>query len=553
MNTKYEKIYDDLISSRKILDRKKLKHSDENYRYYESHHIIPRFLKGNNKKTNLVLLTAREHFIAHKILAKIYPNNRGLWFAYHLFTRFRSKEFITDELKISSKQYEKIKCEISSAPGCMLGRKLTEEHKAKIGLGVKNSDWSLSEEGLAGIKKAHCGKVITEEQKKKFKSTINNRTEEEKQIVFDNMRNAQLGKTQSDETKTKRSKALTGIKRSEETKKKMSDANKRRGPEYRKKLSEALKGRTFSEEHRKNIGLSSKNGRKATGIYHWRKVITINNIKKKNNEWVTHLGLKNTKDFIDNIIPTLTKIDDLEYIGDISGKIIQSKNIDGYEILTDTGWEDLPSFHKTKEYEVLTISTKDFSIDVAHEHKFLDENNNDVFAKDLLIGKKIKTINGYQEVEKIIPHEYKKNMYSPTVNSSNHSYISNGIQSKNTTVVGIFALHYTLFNKNKTIAVLANKMQGAVEILDRIKIIMEELPPFLKPGIVEYNKRSITLENGCKIVAAASSPSSVRGLAINCLAGDNKVTLRDEETGEILHTNLTDLKNLLLDQAEIKE
>ncbi len=233
--------------------------------------------------------------------------------------------------------------------------------------------------------------------------------------------------------------------------------------------------------------------------------------------------------------------------------ILENKPTDDYEILTETGWEALASINKTVDYDMVTIMTKDFSIDVAHEHKFVDVNDNPIFAKDLRTGKVVKTQNGLQEVTMIIAHVLPRPMYSPTVNSNDHRYYANGFLNYNTTVVGIFALHYTLFNKDKTIAVLANKMQGAIEILDRIKVIMEELPPFLKPGIVEYNKKSVVLENGCKIVAAASSPSSVRGLAINCLAGDNRVSLRDEDTGEILHTNLTDLKNLLIDQASIKE
>jgi hypothetical protein len=233
--------------------------------------------------------------------------------------------------------------------------------------------------------------------------------------------------------------------------------------------------------------------------------------------------------------------------------IIENKNLDDYEILTETGWEEVVSINKTVDYEMMTVQTSDFSIDVAYEHKFVDENDEPIFAKDLLIGKKLKTQKGIQSVKRLIVHDTKVEMYSPTVKSNDHRYYANGFLNYNTTVVGIFALHYTLFNKNKTIAVLANKMQGAIEILDRIKVIMEELPAFLKPGIVEYNKKSVVLENGCKIVAAASSPSSVRGLAINCLAGDNKVTLRDEDTGEILHTNFTDLKNLLMDQTIEKE
>lgn len=49
--------------------------------YYEWHHIIPKCLGGSNNNDNYVLLTAREHFIAHILLHKIYPDNNGLLYA----------------------------------------------------------------------------------------------------------------------------------------------------------------------------------------------------------------------------------------------------------------------------------------------------------------------------------------------------------------------------------------------------------------------------------------------------------------------------------------
>ena len=63
----YAKHYQNLINSRKILNRSK---KDGNY--YEKHHIIPRCLNGTNDKENLILLTAKEHFIAHLLLTQVY-------------------------------------------------------------------------------------------------------------------------------------------------------------------------------------------------------------------------------------------------------------------------------------------------------------------------------------------------------------------------------------------------------------------------------------------------------------------------------------------------
>lgn len=72
----YEKIYDQIIQRAKSENRKKRCGI-----YYESHHIIPKCMGGNNDKSTLVLLTAKEHYMAHRLLCLIYPNNNKLKFA----------------------------------------------------------------------------------------------------------------------------------------------------------------------------------------------------------------------------------------------------------------------------------------------------------------------------------------------------------------------------------------------------------------------------------------------------------------------------------------
>lgn len=77
----YERIYRQLISRSRENNRNK----DEGV-YYESHHIIPKCIGGLNESDNLVLFTAREHFIAHWLLTKIYPDNPKIIFAFNCFS-----------------------------------------------------------------------------------------------------------------------------------------------------------------------------------------------------------------------------------------------------------------------------------------------------------------------------------------------------------------------------------------------------------------------------------------------------------------------------------
>lgn len=80
-----------------------------------------------------------------------------------------------------------------------------------------------------------------------------------------------------------------------------------------------------------------------------------------------------------------------------------------------------------------------------------------------------------------------------------------------TTVVAIFLAHFVCFNESKAVGVLAHKASMSAEVLSRVKEAIKLLPDFLQPGIVEWNKGSIELDNGCSIGAFASSPDAVRG------------------------------------------
>lgn len=80
-----------------------------------------------------------------------------------------------------------------------------------------------------------------------------------------------------------------------------------------------------------------------------------------------------------------------------------------------------------------------------------------------------------------------------------------------------YLLWYAIFHPEKTIAVLANKGSTAREMLSRITIMLENLPFFLQPGCKIVNKSNIDFSNNSRIVAAATSGSSIRGMSVNLL------------------------------------
>jgi hypothetical protein len=87
---------------------------------------------------------------------------------------------------------------------------------------------------------------------------------------------------------------------------------------------------------------------------------------------------------------------------------------------------------------------------------------------------------------------------------------------KSTTVVS-FLLHYAVFNDNVNIGILANKAATARELLDRLQTAYENLPKWMQQGIISWNKGSLELENGSKILAASTSASAVRGMSFNII------------------------------------
>lgn len=84
-----------------------------------------------------------------------------------------------------------------------------------------------------------------------------------------------------------------------------------------------------------------------------------------------------------------------------------------------------------------------------------------------------------------------------------------------TTTVAALLLWYILFSENFSVALLAHKEAQSIEILSRVQLAYEHLPKWLQQGIVEWNKKSVLLENGSSITASATSSSAIRGTSQN--------------------------------------
>jgi hypothetical protein len=187
----HEKIYKQIIERAK---NRKLKE------YSERHHIIPKCIGGTNDKSNLVRLTAREHFICHKLLTEIYPNENGLHWAYWMMST--TKDSMERDYRVSNREYQRLRENLT----------LTSDARLKI-------------------KNARANQVMS---------------------------------PLSDGHKRKISESNKGVKRSKETREKMSISKTgiKLGPlseEHKKKIGDALRGRVLSEETRAKISKSGTN------------------------------------------------------------------------------------------------------------------------------------------------------------------------------------------------------------------------------------------------------------------------------------------------------
>jgi hypothetical protein len=90
-------------------------------------------------------------------------------------------------------------------------------------------------------------------------------------------------------------------------------------------------------------------------------------------------------------------------------------------------------------------------------------------------------------------------------------------QAGKTTTAAAVILWHVLFNESYTVAILANKLSTAREILSRVQRAFEYLPKWLQQGVVTWNKTNVELENGSQIIAASTASSAIRGYSINFL------------------------------------
>ena len=212
--------------------------------------------------------------------------------------------------------------------------------------------------------------------------------------------------------------------------------------------------------------------------------------------------------------------------------------------------------YRTVPYMAYFLETSDGkSIIVADKHIFYDEHDNPKYAENFSVGNKIKTRDGIKIVSNVFSLGVFVHMYDVEIDSSDHLYYANNFLSHNTEAAAAFIIWYAIFTKKRNIMIAANKFESVAEIVRRVKSFYEQIPSWLKPGVMSdgWNVRSIKLENGSIIEGTTTTPTAARGKSIHflyCLDGETVVTVRDKETGSVKNISLKSLYKELKSENE---
>jgi len=190
-------------------------------------------------------------------------------------------------------------------------------------------------------------------------------------------------------------------------------------------------------------------------------------------------------------------------------------------------------------YDVWLLKTDTHELKCADEHIVIRDDGSEAYVMDLCVGDKLVTESGIEcvvSVEKLdVPPEH---MYDVSVDSDKHTLFTNGVLSHNSTMSSVYLLHFMLFNKDKVVAILANKESAAQEVLRRVKAAYGMLPLWMQQGIRKWNEQSIELENGMRMIANTTSSDSISGETVSLLYLDEFAKVKPHIAEEFITATL---------------
>lgn len=209
-------------------------------------------------------------------------------------------------------------------------------------------------------------------------------------------------------------------------------------------------------------------------------------------------------------------------------KVIDILPINDLYVESDYGFVPVEEINLTQPYDLYDIKLENGIVwEGADNHIVYCENHYEKFVSDLTTDDYIITKSGLSKVVSINRKKHKISMYDLSLNGPEPSYYTNDILSHNTISASIVLLHFVLFNSDKGCMIVANKGKTVIEIIRKIKDIYKLVPFFLKQGVLNWNEKSITFENGCRIQTENRTKEPSIGFTIDFLYLDEFAKVPD--------------------------
>jgi len=132
-------------------------------------------------------------------------------------------------------------------------------------------------------------------------------------------------------------------------------------------------------------------------------------------------------------------------------------------------------------------------------------------------------------------HDFQKDILSE-LNHRKRVIINKSRQMGGTLLELINVAHYILFNPDKLVVLMSNKHATSIEMLNKLKDIIETLPAFMQPKLNVRNKTQIRLDNGCRVISSACTPDALRGMTVNYLLIDEAAFIKRPQFDEFMQS-----------------
>lgn len=207
------------------------------------------------------------------------------------------------------------------------------------------------------------------------------------------------------------------------------------------------------------------------------------------------------------------------------------------ETSTDSGKKRIISSYQSERLEAYEIwSGDDLVLRCAGDHRVFLPGLMEKHARELEPGDYLQGKTSIIPVTKVTKSKVKQRMFDLGVDSPDQRYYTNDILSHNSITTAIYIAWYLCFHTDRNVMLLSRDSSTVKELMDKIKVIIKNLPFYIRPGIIVNNVMSMAFDNGCKLVAQTTTQDSGASFTIHLLYIDEFALISSSFLNEFYRT-----------------